>query len=212
MMLVEMRVDSIFITHQRCSLATFDTTGYWYADEDNSRLNSFSGSKCSGSILLIVFLHVFSVCHVHFGVCLCFIQMDTIRSAVSNGKFTDMIHPRLTSANLGCNNVTLSVDEAIKLGLPTVSMVSGGNSASLPNSSKVLTASNESNSVLGPVHMSIDDVGKKQKDYLSSLVTDAMEGMRDEIHMDIQQLQIAMVRQFFIFEVNVAYHCHGSCF
>ncbi|KAK7103028.1 protein NEDD1-like [Littorina saxatilis] len=44
------------------------------------------------------------------------------------------------------------------------------------------------------------NAGIAQREFLRSLVADAMEDVRDDLHRDIQGLHVAMLRQFFVFE------------
>nr|KAG5695643.1 hypothetical protein BaRGS_029133 [Batillaria attramentaria] len=47
------------------------------------------------------------------------------------------------------------------------------------------------------------DVGQFQSEFLRSLVSDAMEEVRDDIHHHIQSLHVEMVRQFHDFQCTV---------
>ena len=55
----------------------------------------------------------------------------------------------------------------------------------------------------GPVDVgAASDAGVTQREFLRSLVADAMEDFRDDVHRDIQGLHVAMLRQFHNFEVR----------
>lgn len=66
-----------------------------------------------------------------------------------------------------------------------------------------LNADSGGSTAAGPVDVgAASDAGVTQREFLKSLVTDAMEDFRDDFHRDIQGLHVAMLRQFHNFEVR----------
>ena len=66
-----------------------------------------------------------------------------------------------------------------------------------------VSARNNAPTAASPVDMGgASGAGATQREFLRSLVADAMEEVRDDLHHDIQGLHVSMLRQFHNFEVR----------